>query len=441
MSVKVNQRRKNHYHGHVCLEFKSAITGIRERIEHDNDFTDAIDNYLNNGGFFDISPFSSSSWKNELLHKKLTGGVFLFDRAIDKVNDKYPTMMPAGTKMTANGSYGVSNSTLVTELGSFNENESSFTRNSLTYVYDWSTQQGNGDIGAVCLTSDVGGYIGYGNSTSQVAHTTKKRITEGQTIGTTQNKDVFTTNRSYKTTNNDTFYSIVSIDEDGLFLSERPFSMAEVSLFGQSGSETRWNNPLPSVMEGTRFFAIPASPGKYCVIQRPQSGDSNITVGIYDCETNTWDTHTVAVTMSADYESYYYACDDFIAFARETASGEYGQIITLPDHRKLTGLIHPTNISSTISLSKNIAMDYRGNIIDIVNRTSYPSNGNIPVDSNGVRYSHLGDMLIGNSIPSDTYFLRAFHNPLYLATVANLDNVVTKTSSQTMKLIYTVTRV
>ena len=107
-------------HGHTTIELHNHKTGFRERIEHDNTFTDGIKNYLLSSGWFDNSPFRNDTWRAQPLYQSLVGGILLFDSEIEDDDGVYPTMMPAGVKMIANGSYGVANNSAVTEMGTYN---------------------------------------------------------------------------------------------------------------------------------------------------------------------------------------------------------------------------------------------------------------------------------------------------------------------------------
>ena len=431
MSVRVNQRRKNHYHGHVCLEFRSAKTGIRERIEHDNDFTEGIDKFLTCGGRFNNAPWANSDWRAAERYMTLTGGVFLFDKAIQKVNNKYPTTMPAGTKMTANGSYGVSNSTTVTEMGSFNTNESSFTKNSLTYVYDWSTQQGNGDIGSVCLTSNVGGYIGYGNSTSNLAHSVKKQLTDLQSYSNYYGSSTATIDYD-----NEFIVYILSNTDTDMTLRLLDIDLTEVSLFDYF--LTQRTVQFPSALTGSTPIVFVGAPGEIVVFRSDiPTGASSFTFGIYNIANDSWNVHTLpyAGTYSLSNLSYYfYFVKDgfyFKGFNNDPRLFYWWSDLNNPVAVNLGD--YPRNVSDGIVIGSN------GVVIDRVNKTNYVCNANMT----NLQYCHTLSYSQDNHIfgIEEVYSNSvAFHNPLYLATVANLDNVATKTSGQTMKLIYTVTR-
>ena len=77
-------------------------------------------------------------------------------------------------------------------------------------------------------------------------------------------------------------------------------------------------------------------------------------------------------------------------------------------------------------------------IIDTVNKTVFLTNGTA-----AGQYHDQYDALILQDLQEfemTNNWNRSLHkNPLYLATINNLDNPVTKDSTQTMKVIYTLT--
>ena len=364
----------------------------------------------------------------------LTGGVFLFDKAIQQVSNKYPTTMPAGTKMTANGSYDISNSTTVTEMGSFNANESSFTKNSLTYVYDWSTQQGNGDIGSVCLTSNIGGYIGYGNSTSNLAHETKKQLTELQSYSNYPVSNPSTATIDY---DNEFIAFILSNTDTDMTLRLLDIDLTEVSLFDYFATERTVQ--FPSALTGSTPVVFVGAPGEIVVFRSTiPTGASSFTFGIYNIANDSWNVHTLpyAGTYSlSDLSYYFYFVKDgfyFKGHSNDPRLFYWWNDLSNPVAVNLGD--YPRNMSDGIIIGSN------GVVIDRVNKTNYICNANMS-NIQGCRaiYYSQDNHIFGIDRSYDNSL--AFHNPLYLATVANLDNVVTKTSDQTMKLIYTVTRV
>lgn len=161
--------------GHTKIELTNIHTGKKEVIEHDNFVTEFASEYFKECGALNTNPLGSL--QNAYPLDDLFGGIMLFDSEIDANTDDTgnhpsPIYVPAGVNMTANASSAFQSNSLATELGQYNEEESTVSNIERTYVYDWGTNEGNGDIACVCLTSKYGGYIGAGNATSDVSDST-----------------------------------------------------------------------------------------------------------------------------------------------------------------------------------------------------------------------------------------------------------------------------
>lgn len=442
------QRKPQQYHGRTIIELHNHKSGSRERVESDNEFTTGINDFLRDGGYFNNSPFTNATWRGRAMYRNLIGGILLFDSEIEKVNGAYPTIMPAGVKMTANGSYGVTNNANPTEMGSFNSNESSFNASALTFVYDWSTSH-NCDIACVSLTSDVGGYLGYGNSVSQTAHSTLKDIFE---------------NQSSIAKNNSGGSGAVGIEAVGenlyqlsiqqLASGTRDFTIFSkealinsVNLFGfprNSKTVTIPNTVLPSY---TGYIYLGMVNGK--VVAMPQSLASGATyvIGVYDIATDAWSTLTFTAPMaiSAMYFGVnWIGGDGYIYVWNGTNYNQTGFIIDMSDGttEQVTRGNGYWYMGEGLALSYNNNRDYESPlfIIDEVNNTRYPINGNI---SENRRTLHMdfgdGQIRLSQAGSGESSNLYVYRNPLYLATVNNLGETITKTSSDTMKVTYIVT--
>jgi hypothetical protein len=91
------------------------------------------------------------------------------------------------------------------------------------------------------------------------------------------------------------------------------------------------------------------------------------------------------------------------------------------------------------ALSNDIMLLANGNNILLYgNEDDYlPTNGSFGGDRNAIDYNEYLDCLV---LHSDTSASVTFYkNPLYLATVNNLETPVVKDNTQTMKVIYTLT--
>ena len=148
--------------GKTTFELTDVNTGEVEVIEDSNMITNGLQDFLATYGYFGVDVLSKDKMGASSLWVNALGGLFLFDSRLDENVEN--TFMPAGVKMIGNGSKDMSNSGSVTELGSYNATESGLQSDgSIKLVYDFSTQQANGTIACVCLTSKLGGYIGMGS--------------------------------------------------------------------------------------------------------------------------------------------------------------------------------------------------------------------------------------------------------------------------------------
>ena len=148
--------------GKTTFELTDVNTGEVEVIEDTNMITNGLQDFLATYGYFGVDVLSNDKMGANSLWVNGLGGLFLFDSRLEENVEN--TFMPAGVKMVGNGSKDVANSGVVTELGSYNATESGLQSDgSVKFVYDFSTQQANGTIACVCLTSKLGGYIGMGS--------------------------------------------------------------------------------------------------------------------------------------------------------------------------------------------------------------------------------------------------------------------------------------
>lgn len=149
-------------HGSTELIFKTKY-GRVDRVRSENTFQGSIiSEGLRDLGYANANILPNLWGLEERTNPPCTefvGGLFLFRDNIP-ANSQF---MNAGNKMIGNGAFGITNSAEPNELGSYNSAQSEFTSSSVRFVYDFTQSQANGDISSVCLTSRTGGYIGYGN--------------------------------------------------------------------------------------------------------------------------------------------------------------------------------------------------------------------------------------------------------------------------------------
>ena len=144
---------------------------VVQHIKEDNIVTNGVAGYLKNHGLLNTTPFNNETFNGvamwEDLIPNLFGGILLFDTAqTENVNTVF---VEAGTKMIANASYGYVHTGDPQEMGSYDADRTGWQngeRRQFRFVYNWTETQGNGTINSVCLTSRIHGYEGEGNTQS-----------------------------------------------------------------------------------------------------------------------------------------------------------------------------------------------------------------------------------------------------------------------------------
>ena len=462
-------------HGHTQILLRSERTGKVERIEHDNTFTDGIESYFRDLGFFGNSPFVNATVRNRSIWKTALGGVYLFDAPLP--TSPAAKYMPAGTSMTANGSYGVSNNSDPAELGSFNSVESAESENSLSLVYDWNTSQGNGTIASVALGTDVGGFIGYGN----------KSLTQNSTIKN------FDTNQNYTALSigvsdmnrvaTPIFYNGKLYRQDRVRYNSgdtqvkikyKNFTSHAIDVFDNPSAGTladftgEITFTLPNAL--TMYYDLvevgKAYPSKYMLV--PALGTSVSSGGSCDIFlldvvdasvekitiTNntgvTWNSNaglyiwliddTYAIVMTAFGSDWYkinYRTSAVIGVAANGASSQYPTSGNYQDRgTRQCGYI----TDSLMSIGWQSTYIYDPSLNRFLPMNGSALYGNNP--SYSYEYIAEDDTLLRYKwgVNSTSYEFAKLKNPLRLMTINNLDSTVTKDATKTMKVTYTITR-
>lgn len=435
LKKEIVKPKKQILHGHTTIELKDVRTGKRERIEHDNTFTTAMDLFLRGNGSWNQSPWLNATWKSVPIYQRLLGGVYLFRDTIADDQGVYPHFMPASNRMIANGSFGVGNATAVTELGTYNVNESYFTASAMSFVYDWTTGQGNGDFQCVCLGSDVGGYIGYGNKTSNVAHPTLKSIIENQAetylpIASVKGFDGFIGSFSGPiltlTKNADIFSGMIDIFPSGVstIVIEVPTSMIA------DDADKVWRCVGDGKIAVYQRFIIDA-----------------VKCGIYDIENESWTWHDIYCTTGGAYVDLLYSSfvtenGFFYVNSSDRSKNFFYKFEANPEHdtkaqADLTDLELPC-----AEIMPNFWYG-DGYLYNASDDTLAKCNGSLPIPSTGtvenIYPSDVDTLGVFAEFASDAYTYK-YHNPMYLATVNNLDSSIHKDNNTAMKLTYTITK-
>jgi len=428
-------------HGHTRIDLKDVKTGKRERIESDNTFmATTLAKYMRSLGIGVNNPYANDTWLNQNMVRNLCGGVFLFKDAIPD-NSEY---MQAGNKMTANGSYNIVNNGNPPEFGSWNSIESNIEGNSsAVLVWDWTTSQGNGQISSVCLTSETGGYIGYGNA-SGLSMATKRDIFANQNSNNLGNGKNIYNNKLHTLSYTNPVLTITK--------TRKPISTA--SIFDNKTHSTKvFDLSTYFTSAPTSLVAFNIEHNKIMIMPYQNVADNaTLEFAIYNPSDDSLVVKTVVNTIGEVVNSTnirYFEDEGIIIIFKGNANRMY---VIDETTSAITSTLNTdlVNIGSweTPFVENLIQIAKFGFMIDLINETIYPTNSS--TDGSYGDYVHndtldcimytLGNIsqYPYNLSPSSKYL---YKNPLYLATINNLQESVTKQNTQTMKVTYTLTEV
>ena len=156
-------------HGYTKIELTDVKTGKVETQEKHNLVTNAVQNILSG---FDRSlnlqtmladkRYSNDSGSDGDITNLITafyGGLYLYDTPLGSNPDTL--FAPAGAALVGTALQNTANTGTNPYRGSYNQAESSvdIENGVVTFVYDFATNQANGTIASVCLTSPRGAYM------------------------------------------------------------------------------------------------------------------------------------------------------------------------------------------------------------------------------------------------------------------------------------------
>lgn len=471
--------------GHSRIELRDAKTGIITDIrEHDNFVTEFSSELFKQMGYLRPNAFAN---REDNPIDDLFGGIMCFDSAINENADmtgRHPSPLypPASKNMTANGSVIITDNRTPSELGQYNASESvasdGFTRR---FVYDWDTDEGNGTIASICLTSKYGGYIGVGNHTSRTAD---------RSIRTNQPMEC-------NITNTDSQLSLINLNQrpiyinwstnvvgvvQGLDLSQgvlvvaeydipivsiNPFKNLSNAIKSRKVRETTYSfTPITDAAAYIRTFSHYGYWGLVIFNKDPNSSDVIANVLRYNLDA-TQEQYRITNMGPFGYNSsslcnFAFLYNYFISFASSKVYESRDAIIKAINlsTRVVTDLgrgIYTNQGSSIGSLIQLEDVVYtNGHAIKVVNGSIVLENIN---GTNDIIHAQGTDMNYGLSCGSqaidnpyiifngnrnypDNNFCFICNGTLwrsYLATISNLDQPVVKTADKTMKITYTLT--
>lgn len=429
--------------GHTEIQLTDVRTGKVRTFHDDNMMTNGLAEFMKNHGMLCGTPFTDDV-KNDLINT-LLGGILLFDTALtENVNN---TRLADGIKMTANACAGVTHTGDPTELGSYDANESGWQNDEHTvyrHVFTWTTSQGNGRIASACLTSKPHGYVGEGNSTSkaQVADNTLNLFSYS-------NEENLGNNTKMVLMIKDSEVYFISLDTstDSIKISKTHIADTECDMrdiktvFGAVEEEVLTvQNPTAtafSYLEKVSCRVLASSVvvsfydrNKFLVLTFPSNLGSL--------------TSYVEVTQQATSLTFGNKVSFLSADATKLIVSDNANKIYTVDLSNLANVTEITQDGVTVGSSLIYSSGKRHYLCNAVYDEAlgkvYPINQNVlDYDYRSQDLYKTDKTAYGRLMANTSVQAMAGRRNDYLATINNLSSVVTKDSTQTMKVIYTLT--
>lgn len=440
-------------HGKTKIELYNPKTKIKNVIREENTFqSGVIANALRNLGNAATSPYNNVSPSRQTPEwTDIVGGLLLFENA-ETVGNLYAAKT---NKMVGNGAYGVSNSGEPNELGSYNSSESSYSPSAITQVYDFSTSQANGSISCVCLTSQTGGFCGYGNESGGYfdnMNNYRNLLTVGSALLAPQrlnrvfSSDVSGTRYRFIVFKGILYY-ISSYSSNKLIIKKARVPLVTGSIFDEIYEEIEldvtgsgiqnlnvgfWsdNDKLYILYEQSRIVAAGANDYYF------EYDVSNDTITLKSIENTLQNSMSIASASIAGGCMIYKVSSSAKLEVFDLSTNIHNCSVNLPSNSEGISIFCTNSIAGRVSaMIRLFSQAYVMAYINIDNGSIIYTNASWDDNVYGsyVFYDNYTDAMI---IPS-RYGITAINSPFYLATINNLQSSVTKTAAQTMKVTYT----
>lgn len=432
------------FRGHMKLELK----GSRETkvIEHENSMTKAMETMLDPYGLW-VNPSGVMAAISPTL-SNFFGGILLTDKEIPEGS----LAIPGSIEVNACAAYGTSNSDTALTQGSYNEKESvlDLAAKKMTYVYDWTTNQGNGTIAAATLSNVNAGYCIYGDAGVDFNNNSGyefyiKPQSNGNPISAYKSVSM----EAALITNDYEYYIETSVNKitvykvKGNVNTALPFSLnwwdgANKNSYFDYAKYEKYTYDTTDLRSKTIF-----TDGRNIYILKSEYVYANYDFILYKVDTN--DMSIKAITLknnSADTLNTGYGIEiygDYIYLTGNQNGSFYEISIPNPtDIKKYTVKSTGQIIFNKIISLQNGKIYFQYNnkavVFDVVTKT---------IKETKIRDSFSMTPITSGICPilRSNESMITYLSRLYLATINNLDAPVTKTADKTMKVTYTIQEV
>ena len=429
--------------GHTEIQLTNVKTGEVKTYHDDNMMTNGLAEFMKNHGMLCGTPFTDAV-KNDLINT-LLGGILLFDTALTENANN--TRLTDGVKMTANAAQGVTHTGDPSELGSYDANESGWQNAAHTvyrHVFTWTTSQGNGRIAAACLTSKPHGYVGEGNSTS------KTQVTDNNlNLFTYSNEEYLNNNTKMVLMIKDNEVYFISLDtsDDTLTITKTHIADTECDM-----------RDIKTISGAVEEEVLTVQNPTSTPLQRMQKVScrvlsDSVVISFYA------QNRFLVLTFPSNLGSL----TSYVEVTAQATSLTFGNMVSFlnADATKLivsdnTNKIYTVDLSNLANVTEIVqeGVTVGSSLIYSSGKRHYMYNsvydetlGKVyPINQNVGDYSYQTQDLYktdktayGRLVASTSVQAAAGRRNDYLATINNLSSAVTKDTTQTMKVIYTLT--
>ena len=429
--------------GHTEIQLTDVRTGKVKTFHDDNMMTNGLAEFMKNHGMLCGTPFTDAV-KNDLVNT-LLGGILLFDTALTESASN--TRLTDGIKMTANAAQGVTHTGDPSELGSYDANESGWQNAAHTvyrHVFTWTTSQGNGRIAAACLTSKPHGYVGEGNSTS------KGQVTDNNLNLLTYSGETYLDNNlkmALMVKDNEVYFISLDTSDDSITISKTHVADTECDLRDLKTISNAVEEEVLTVQNPTSTALQSMSKVSCRVLS------NSVVISFYARNRflvltfpSNLGSLTSYVEVTAQATSLTFG--DKVSFLNADAtklivSDNANKIYTV-DLSNLANVTEIVQEGVTVGASLVYSSGKRhylyNSVYDETLNKVYPINSNIGDYTYTTQDLYKSDSSMYGRLIASTGVQGAMgRRNDYLATINNLSSVVTKDSTQTMKVIYTLT--
>ena len=144
--------------GTTTIELTDVNTGEVQTFTHENLVTNCANDMLKNAGLHS-APATFGAYRVGSIAESLFGGILLWNKAL--LGTQLDYIIPENNECVGYGCE-ISNNTENDKMGSYNTSESGPLSTGYRHVWDFTTNQGNGEISAVSLVPRVTGQLGLG---------------------------------------------------------------------------------------------------------------------------------------------------------------------------------------------------------------------------------------------------------------------------------------